>query len=374
MSGIYFHIPFCKQACHYCDFHFSTNRSRQGEMVQAIAQELSLRKAFLQEAVKTIYFGGGTPSLLQQGELALLLAEVRRYFKVAADAEITLEANPDDLTEKKLQELKKAGINRLSIGIQSFHGPHLDYMNRAHNESEALVCVQKAQQVGFRAISIDLIYGIPAPDHGIWESDLSQALRLKVPHISAYCLTIEPRTAFGNWLQKGKIQDVDDAFAAKQFEMLVQALTEAGYEHYEVSNFALPGHYSRHNTAYWQRKPYLGIGPGAHSFNGAKRVRNLPNNAKYLKALGQKQLLVEEEHLSHADRVNEWLMTSLRTQWGCDLASIKKALGYDLLKAQPKLIENGIRNGNLQLADGKLKLTPKGLLFADAIAADFFVE
>ncbi len=274
---LYLHIPFCKQACHYCDFHFSTNLRGKQELVEAMAHEIDLRHTYLTSAaqttqLETIYFGGGTPSLLTEAELAHLFEAIHRHFTVSPTAEITLEANPDDLADPAHLAMLRRYVNRLSIGIQTFDEETLRWMNRAHNTTEAELCVQRARDAGFDNLSIDLIYGI---SERIWATDLAKAIALDVPHLSAYNLTIEPDTAFGRWAAKGRLTPVDEALSATQFTELVSATAAAGYVQYEISNFAKQlestSHYARHNTAYWQRKPYLGIGPSAHSYNGASR-------------------------------------------------------------------------------------------------------
>lgn len=259
MSAIYVHIPYCKQACHYCDFHFSTNASTKTQMVEAICKEITLQSNYLEgKVLQSIYFGGGTPSLLSEQELGNILETIRLIFPIDKNPEITLEANPDDLSPIKLRELKNLGINRLSIGIQSFHEPFLAWTNRTHHAEQAENCVKLAQDIGFENITIDLMYAFPAENHAIWHSDLQKALALGVPHISAYCLTIEPKTVFGNWQRKGKIQPINEEFSAQQFEILVNTLVANGFEHYEISNFAKPPYYSRHNTNYWKKGTYLG--------------------------------------------------------------------------------------------------------------------
>lgn len=371
---LYLHIPFCRQACHYCDFHFSTQLDGRNALVDALARELILQQAYLsRQPLQTIYFGGGTPSLLTEAELARLMDTIHRCFSVQPNAEITLEANPDDLTNEKLAQINALGINRLSIGIQSFDEANLRYLNRIHTATEGENCVRQAQEAGIENISIDLIYAIgPAPDHRIWERDLEKAIALNVPHLSAYCLTIEPQTVFGNWLKRRKIQPIDDEFAAGQFERLTRHLAGAGYEHYEISNFAQPGRYSRHNTSYWRQEPYLGVGPSAHSFDGATtRQANVSNNARYVATLGRGEIPAETEHLSERDRVNEYLLTSLRTQWGCDLVKLKTISeeGHSRIRSfTPPLLEKGWLNDEA----GTLRLTPAGKLFADRVASELF--
>lgn len=369
MAGIYLHIPFCRQACHYCDFHFSTNLKQKGRLTEAMALEASLQKNYLKgETVHTIYFGGGTPSLLSGQELEYLLDALSGNFSLGPDPEITLEANPDDLSPAKLKELKASGINRLSIGIQSFHGEHLQFMNRAHNAQQAQDCVPLARDAGFDNISIDLIYAVPAADHNIWEKDLQKALELQPTHISSYCLTIEPQTAFGNWLQKGKIKAIDEEYAALQFEQLQTNLQQAGYEQYEISNFCLPGKYSRHNSSYWQQQTYLGLGPSAHSFNLESRQFNVRNNARYLKAMETQQPAFEKEILSKANMINEYLLTGLRTKWGCKLSYLKNQWGYDLQGMHSSMLQELFRQNYAHLQDDTLVLTDSGKLLADEIA------
>lgn len=372
---LYLHIPFCKQACHYCDFHFSTNTANKRAVVEAIAQEIVLRKSYLPQGdMQTIYFGGGTPSMLDQTELSLLLDTIHRHFRVAPHAEITLEANPDDLNAASLQMFANAGVNRLSIGIQSFHEPHLRFMNRAHSASEAEQCVKLTQDAGIDNISIDLIYAIPSEDHTILLSDLSKAFTLNVPHISAYCLTIEPQTAFGNWLKKKKIRPIEEEYAAQQFEILVKSLAEHGYEQYEISNFARNGLYSNHNSSYWKQHPYLGVGPSAHSYNGASREYNVSSNTKYLEAIQKDMIPSTVETLSRADQTNEYLLTGLRTKWGVELQKLE-TLSADAFTLQAGgELGKMIRKGWIREDSGILLLTEAGKLFADRIASELFID
>lgn len=377
MSAIYIHIPFCKQACYYCDFHFSTSTALKSQMVEAICREIVLQKDYLSEKqLKTIYFGGGTPSLLSEGELGQILDTIHHYFSVEESAEITVEANPDDLTKEKIHTLQKAGINRLSIGIQSFYEPHLKFMHRAHNAHEAEHCVKKAQDAGIINLSIDLIYAIPFENHTILYDDLAKAIALNVPHLSAYCLTIEPKTVLGKWQKTGKIPLIDEEFAAQQFEILIETLTRHGYEHYEISNFAKPNHYSRHNTNYWKTGSYLGIGASAHSYNGESRQYNAANNTLYIKAIAANTIPFEKEILSTTDHINEYLMTSLRTMWGCDALFLQKKYNYAIFedKQNLKKIMDYQANHLLLITDNQLILTAKGKLLADEIAGSLFVE
>ncbi|RAK62650.1 radical SAM family heme chaperone HemW [Hymenobacter edaphi] len=377
MAGLYLHIPFCKQACHYCDFHFSTALGRKPQVVEALLRELELRQDYLGgAALGTIYFGGGTPSLLSEAELMTLFEALYRRFDVAPDAEITLEANPDDLTREKLRELAASPVNRLSIGLQSFHEPHLRLMNRAHSAQESRRSVLAAQDAGFDNLSIDLIYGVPAPGpgHGIWQHDLAQALELQVPHLSCYALTIEPQTVFGRRLQKGQFRAAPEEFVAREFELLLEASRAAGYEQYEISNFARPGHHSRHNSSYWQGTPYLGLGPSAHSFDGRSRQYTVASNAQYVQGLLERgELPATREDLSPTDRANEYLMTSLRTAAGCSLAYLRQ-LGVDLATARAAYLQQLQHDGWATVTPDLVRLTDRGKLLADQITLELFLE
>lgn len=377
---LYLHVPFCRQACHYCDFHFSTNQQHRRAVVEAMAREIDLRHTYLpaQTPLQTIYFGGGTPSLLTEAELTYLLDAIHRHFSVDPAAEITLEANPDDLADAAYLAMLRRYVNRLSIGIQTFDEATLRWMNRAHNAAEAEACVPRARDAGFDNLSIDLIYGI---SETIWPRDLEKALALTVPHLSAYNLTIEPDTAFGRWLAKGRLTPVDEALSATQFTELVTALKAAGYVHYEISNFARQtgdtAHYARHNTAYWQRRPYLGIGPSAHSFDVQSRQYTVANNALYVKALregaGLANVPSEREELTIADQVNDYLLTGLRTQWGCQLDELDALLGTSFTTQQATELAQLERTGWLVQTENRLTLTESGKLFADRVASELFV-
>lgn len=351
-------------------------------MVAAICREIELQQDYLPtRTLETVYFGGGTPSILTQNELGQILETIHRFFKVESGAEITLEANPDDLTSEKLRALKPF-VNRLSIGLQSFYEPYLRFMNRAHNAQESEQCVKLAQDHGFDNLTIDLIYGMSQAhlgmvptlsDEQLWQQDLDKAMALETPHISAYNLTIEPKTALGNWLKKGKIKPVDEELSARHFEQMVRSLTQAGYEQYEISNFAKNGHYARHNSSYWKRRPYLGVGPSAHSFSGASRQYNVANNTQYVKDLQENKLNFELEILTPFDQVNDYLLTSLRTIWGCDLSVVQEIGGVDLLEIQKQYFTAFVENGWLKISNNVLFLTSKGKLFADRIASDLFL-
>ena len=372
---LYIHIPFCRQACHYCDFHFSTNTSGKRTVVEAIAREIVLRASYLPgKKLETIYFGGGTPSLLDEAELDLLLSTILGQFSVSSHAEITLEANPDDLNQQKIQQFANAGINRLSIGIQSFHEPHLKLLNRIHSSTEAETCVKIAQDAGINNISIDLIYAIPAADHSILQSDMQKAFEMDISHISAYCLTIEPQTAFGSWLKKKKIKPIDEDFAARQFEILVSSLSQNGYEQYEISNFARNEQYSEHNSSYWKQRPYLGVGPSAHSYNGVSREYNVSNNAKYLTSIHQDLIPSTYEKLSLEDRTNEYLLTGLRTKWGVQHAELDALSGGKFILQHDAELKTMSKNGWITLDQKTILLTETGKLFADRIASDLFID
>lgn len=371
MSGIYIHIPFCKQACHYCDFHFSTSMKMKTPLVQALIKEIDLRADYLKSrALQTIYLGGGTPSLLNAQELNLIFKKIFDTFWVEENAEITLEANPDDLTPEKLAMLKDTPINRLSIGIQSFQEQDLKFMNRAHNAREAINCINLAKKAGFEDLTIDLIYGTPTMNNQQWKENIEQVLAFDIPHISCYCLTIEERTALAHFVATGKAQDVDEDQASDQFGILIDALTHNGYEHYEISNFAKPGRYARHNSAYWRGVPYLGIGPSAHSFNGHSRQWNVANNIRYIKALEKNELPFEIEHLSEAQLYNEYIMTGLRTRWGVELDKIPLAFQERFLKESQIFISNG----KMVMENNNFRLTQSGKFQADLIASTLFWE
>ena len=372
MSGIYIHIPFCKQACHYCNFHFSTSLKKKDELINALCQELELRKdEFKNSSVATIYFGGGTPSLLTNAELQFVIDSVCRHYTVSEHPEITLEANPDDLSKERIIELSKSPINRLSIGIQSFFESDLKLMNRAHNANEAQSCLEEATK-HFDNISLDLIYGIPGASNAQWLENIETALRFGIPHISSYALTVEPKTALASFIKKGVIDDVDDEQAHEQFHMLKAKLEASGFVHYELSNFGKKGFFSKNNSAYWQGKSYLGIGPSAHSFNGKQRGWNVSNNSKYIKAIQQRQLPIEVETLTQTDQYNEYVMTGLRTIWGVSLLKVENDFGMDYkdyLIEQSKIF---INQQLLYIDDRHIRVTKKGQFLCDGIASELF--
>lgn len=373
MSGIYIHIPFCKQACHYCDFHFSTSLKKKEEMVLALAKEIQMRKDELgNEVVTTIYFGGGTPSILSVKEIKYLIDEVYKNFDVVENPEITLEANPDDLTNERIVELSKSPINRLSIGIQSFFEEDLKLMNRAHNAEEAKRCLVTATKY-FDNITIDLIYGIPNMSNERWLQNIETALSFGIPHISSYALTVEPKTALDKFIKKGLVKQPDDEVAQEHFYILVNRLQEEGFVHYELSNFGKPDFFSKNNSAYWLGKKYIGIGPSAHSYDGTNRSWNIANNTLYIKSIQENQLPSETETLTPVDRYNEYIMTGLRTIWGVSLERIEKEFGPKYLEYLNLQSQKFIQDELLFVENGILKATQKGKFLSDGIASDLFL-
>ncbi len=372
MSGIYIHIPFCKQACHYCDFHFSTSMKKKEEMVLALAKEIHLRKdESSEETIETIYFGGGTPSVLTSAEINFLIDAVYQNYKVVEKPEITLEANPDDLSEERILELSKSKINRLSIGIQSFYEDDLKMMNRAHNSAEAKRCLEFATQY-FDNISLDLIYGIPGMSNEKWKQNIETALSFGIPHISSYALTVEPKTALNKLIQTGKITAPNDEAAQEHFAILVETLESKGFVHYELSNFAKENYFSKNNSAYWLGKKYIGIGPSAHSYNGIARSWNVANNPIYLKSIQEDKLPNETEILSVADRYNEYIMTGLRTIWGVSFDRVEKEFGVEYLNYLNKQTKKYLDDDLLFIEIDILKPTKKGKFLTDGIASDLF--
>ena len=372
MSGIYIHIPFCKQACHYCDFHFSTSMKKKDDMVLAIAKEIQMRKnEYENEIIETIYFGGGTPSVLTLAEINFLIAAVYANYAVAENPEITLEANPDDLSSERIIEWSKSKINRLSIGIQSFFEEDLQLMNRAHNSVEAKKCLEEATQY-FDNISLDLIYGIPGMSNEKWKQNIETALRFGIPHISSYALTVEPKTALNKLIQTGKVAKPNDEVAQEHFAVLVATLEANDFIHYELSNFGKENYFSKNNSAYWLGKKYIGVGPSAHSYNGISRSWNVSNNSIYLKSIRENIVPHEMEILSITDRYNEYVMTGLRTIWGVSLERIGTEFGGEYLNHLYKQTRKFLNDGLLCIENGILKTTPKGKFLTDGIASDLF--
>ncbi len=376
MSGIYIHIPFCRHACDYCNFHFATSLRQKPELVEALQREIALTPFHSGDAasrqIGTLYFGGGTPSLLTDSELNSLLEAVQARFSLAADAEITLEANPDDIRPAQLQAWSGAGINRLSIGIQSFSDADLQWMQRGHSAADALRCIETVREAGYNRFSIDLIYGTPGLTDEQWAQHLETAIRLQVPHLSCYALTVEPRTPLEKKIRLQRKADVDPEQQARQFLLAMDRLQEAGYEHYEISNWALPGQYSRHNRSYWEGVPYYGFGPSAHAFDGSRRRWNVANNAAYIRALAGGELPFEEEVLTAEQQFNEYIMTALRTDAGISLSRLEKEFGPEKLRHTEAAAAAWLSHGQLKQEDGRLILTREGKLFADGISAGLF--
>lgn len=372
MAGIYIHIPFCKQACHYCDFHFSASLKKKDEMVLALAKEIRLRKReFDNETVETIYFGGGTPSILAVSDLQLLIDEVYKNYNVSENPEITVEANPDDLSEARITALSSTKINRLSIGIQSFFEEDLKLMNRAHNSEEAKKSLEIATKY-FDNISVDLIYGTPGMNNEHWLQNIQTVLDLNIPHISSYALTVEPKTALQKFIKQGIVPQPDDAVAHEQFLLLVDTLEANGFAHYELSNFGKPDYFSKNNSGYWLGKKYLGIGPSAHSYDGKNRSWNIANNSIYIKSLAENKLPRETETLTETDRYNEYIMTGLRTVWGVSLDRIATEFGENMLQYLLQNAKRYLDDEKLIVENNILRTTKKGKFFCDGIASDLF--
>ena len=372
MSGIYIHIPFCKQACYYCDFHFLTSLKKKGDMLEAIAKELVLRKSEISDQVATIYFGGGTPSLLSEREINQIIKLIEAHYDVVDDPEITLEANPDDLTQEKIEALALSRVNRLSIGVQSFFDQDLEYMNRAHNTEQARSSMELATK-HFDNITIDLIYGLPHLSEESWKKNLEYTFELGVQHISSYALTVEPKTALDHFIKSGKYQAPIDSLTEKHFKILQEETKKQEYIQYEISNFGREGFFSKHNTSYWKGVSYLGIGPAAHSYDGLQRSWNIANNAKYISSIGKGLLPLERERLSTEDKTNEAIMTGLRTIWGVDLNEIGKRIGDSYKKEILIQAEKYLKKGILYVEQEHLFLRPESYFLADGISADLFL-
>lgn len=397
MAGIYIHIPYCRQKCNYCNFFSVVSTRNIPTMVNAICREIDLKSRTNTEPIETVYLGGGTPSLIDHQLLKDLLTRTLESYNVSADAEITLEANPDDITPESLQFWRKMGINRLSIGIQSFRQEDLNYLNRIHSAETAIKCVKTARQYGFPDLTIDLIYGIPTLKDTHWIQNLRAFADLEIPHLSAYALTVEPKTPLYQLIEKGKVKPVDEYQSSAQFEILMDFMRTNGYLHYEISNFCLPDHFARHNLSYWKGIPYFGFGPSAHSFDGSRRSWNVASIGEYLKMISEDRLPEDSEILRTTDKYNEYVMTGLRTMWGCQLSQIEQRFGTSyadyflsrsekwisagLMITSATLASNGQESTSSQIAlpdktsttNSQFILTDKGKLQADGIAADLFV-
>ncbi len=373
MAGIYIHIPFCRQKCHYCNFFSVASRKELPAVVHAIAREVALQQSYLEgKTIETIYFGGGTPSMLDPEYLNHLLDAIRMHHTIDAHAEITLEANPDDISYQSLEGWKKSGINRLSIGIQSFRDEDLIYLNRVHNAEKAKQCLILARNSGFTNLTLDLIFGIPTLSDEGWAYNMKSAFESGIPHISAYALTVEPKTALDVMIRKGKAAPVDEHRTAHHFEMLMKAMEDKGFLHYEISNYCRPGHIARHNTAYWQGAAYLGLGPSAHSYNGQSRQWNVSGIREYLDSISNKTFPEDHEVLSTGQKYNEYVMTSLRTMWGCKTGEIILKFGQDYSDYFTGIAESWIEKGCMERNNDTYTLSAKGKLLADGIASDLF--
>lgn len=371
MAGIYLHIPYCKQACNYCDFHFSTSLGSMSSMRDAMCNEILLRSQSLTWKTKeytSIYFGGGTPSILPLADLAKLLSDLKNRFNISPAAEITLEANPDDINPEKLGAWLELGITRLSVGLQSFHASDLQWMNRAHGADEAAGVVSMIRSAGFNNFSIDLIYGLPTWSGAEWSENINHLISLDVPHVSCYILTVEPKTALGHQVKKGVVSMLDDKIPG-QYALLCESLQQAGYDHYEVSNFAKPGFYSQHNGSYWWGQPYMGIGPGAHGFDGATRYWNAASNMAYIHAAGVKE---EVEELTQHDKYNELIMTRLRTAEGLNLRDCQNLFGKVPADVDPLAWKKYLASGELVVLGDNVRIAETSWLIGDRIASDFF--
>ena len=373
MSGIYIHIPFCKQQCNYCDFHFSTSLKTKEDLLNALIREMKIQSSFLTGTkIRTIYFGGGTPSLLSQDEIKALFNALNQNFMLDNVEEITMEANPDDLTEQKVKELKNTPVNRFSIGVQSFQAKDLEYMNRAHDVHQAHDSIKRVQDAGWENISIDLIYGTPTLNHEEWQENMRTVIDINVPHLSAYALTVEEKTPLNNAIKKGKQLPLDEDKSIVQFEMLMDFIPKHGLEQYEISNFAKKGYKAKHNGSYWTDEKYLGLGPSAHSFDGEKRIWNISNNIQFIKSIKKGQLNNDYELLSQEQRFNEYVLTSLRTKTGCDLDYIKSRFSPFFVDFLTFSVKKWLKNGEIEQKGSFFMLTKKGKLVADWVASELF--
>lgn len=373
MAGIYIHIPFCRHKCNYCNFYSLATKRYQEEVFEAMLLELHQRKDYLaDEPVDTLYFGGGTPSLLEAQKIALLIDEVDKLYNTSTLSEITLEANPEDITKEKLNDWDHAGINRLSIGVQSFRQEDLDFLQRPHSVQQVDIAILEALNHGFQNLSIDLIYGIPTLNSFGWEANLYHAFSYGIPHISAYSLTVEAKTPLHFAIRKEKLPPIDENAAINQYHTLTRLMGQCGYEHYEISNFSLPGARSKHNTSYWQKKPYLGIGPSAHSYNRDSRCWNVSNLNEYVSSVKLGNVSSQYEQLTASDQLNEYIMTSLRTSWGCDLKQVGELYGQGTRAKLLREAEMYINEGKIIEKANFLIVAPDWRLFTDGIASSLF--
>lgn len=376
MAGIYIHIPFCKKACNYCDFHFSTSLKYKAPLIDALVREIALQEGYLQhKPIQSVYLGGGTPSLLSEDELQRIFEALFKYHTISPDAEMTLEANPDDLSFDKLQICRATPINRLSIGIQSFFEEDLLWMNRTHTAVQAEASVKRAQDVGFENLSLDLIYGFPSLTKERWTYNIQQALQLEVPHISAYCLAVESKTALAYQIRQHKTMPMDEGQGAEHLQFLMQSLSTRDFLQYEISNFSKKDYIAKHNSSYWKQQPYLGIGPSAHSYNIETRQWNVAHNLQYISQIEQNKVPAEVEILDLKMRCNEYILTSLRTSWGMDLVYFCAIFGDIVLKQITPMVVDFKKKGWIQEKEqGVLVLSNEGKLFADYITSQLFLD
>lgn len=372
MAGIYIHIPFCKQSCSYCDFHFSTSLKYKSDLIRALVKEIQTKKGQITSQIKTIYFGGGTPSILTKNELQLIIDALYRNYSIADNIEFTLECNPDDLSREKLNQLKEVGINRLSIGVQSFNDAELKFFNRAHSSSEAESSIKRSQDLGFENITIDLIYGSPILTNKVWSENLQKVNNFEIPHLSAYSLTIEPKTALDYQIKKGQFFGLNDEKTISQFKTLIEKTKEFGLTQYEVSNFGKEEFYSQHNSNYWKGEEYLGFGPSAHSYIGNKRLWNVSNNIKYINELTNNGCYFEEETINEKTAYNEYVLTRLRTIWGVELEYINNNFNKEINVHFENELKPYLNSSYLQQINNKVVLTGEGILITDKITSDLF--
>ncbi len=373
MSGIYLHIPYCRKACIYCDFHFSTQLKTKTDLVNAIVKELKQHKNYLTDEVSTIYFGGGTPSLLEKSEVEIIMETIHSNFNLSQNPEITFEFNPDDVSKDYLKSLIHLGINRLSIGIQSFDNEELKWMNRSHNALQSENCVRIAQEQGIKNISADLIYGSRFQTEEIWENNLQKVFDLNIQHLSCYNLTIEERTVLGNLNSKKIEPAINDERSATYFETLVRESIKNGFIQYEISNFGKENFFSQHNSSYWKGAHYLGVGPSAHSYNGFERRWNVRNNAQFIHKINNNEIHFETETLSFENKFNEYILTGLRTIWGCDLNVIEQQFGEKIKNNLLTDLKKSVEKELIFITGNKVLLTENGKLFADKIASELFI-
>ena len=374
MSAIYIHIPYCSQKCSYCNFHFTTNMQTKSLMIKAIIKEIQMQRKYLKNInLNSIYIGGGTPSILSKEDINNILNEINKWFNFSKKTEITFECNPEDLNKNKLSEIKNSGINRLSVGIQSFSNNDLKFMNRSHDANQAKYCIKKAQDIGINNISIDLIYSLPNQNKGQWEKNIKTGLELSIKHMSCYSLTIEKNTKLFHLIKKKEISELDEEISYKQYKMLIDCMKKNDFIHYEISNFCMPGYHSIHNSNYWKEKEYLGIGPSAHSFNTESRQWNVSNNQKYISEILKNKIPYTQETLSNKEKYNEHILSSLRTKWGLNLNQLKYYCSSTQHNIALKKIKKWRQSNHIKYQKGYIILTDKGKFISNYIFTDLFI-